>query len=225
MAHLDDELAQALKDSEERSATEPTVAPVQAPHGDAGRKAPRGSLPLLIGLLAVGGGALALVLTNVDGSAIYSKGVDELLDQKAALKHRTVKVNGMLVRGSLRSNLGGRGKQPCEYRFVLQKNDRTLPVRFAECVVPDTFRDVPNMDVDVTATGTLEPGGYFQAESIMAKCPSKYEMKQRAAAGEAAPHGPGSGDGSGLPAFGAPPAKGKDLKNSAPGVPASRKQG
>jgi len=61
-------------------------------------------------------------------------------------------------------------------------------VHYPQCSVPDTFRDVPNVDVEVTAEGTLTETGTFDASRIMAKCPSKYEMEQRAASGETVPH-------------------------------------
>jgi cytochrome c-type biogenesis protein CcmE len=40
----------------------------------------------------------------------------------------------------------------------------------------------------VTAEGKLTDSGHFEASNIMAKCPSKYEMKERAKGGEQAPH-------------------------------------
>jgi cytochrome c-type biogenesis protein CcmE len=70
----------------------------------------------------------------------------------------------------------------------MKKNSAEVEVRYPQCVVPDTFRDVPNMDVDVTATGKLAKDGHFQASQIMAKCPSKYDMKQMAASGKQMPH-------------------------------------
>lgn len=207
MAHLDDELAQALKDSEEQAATQPIMAPVVLPPGNQGKQpASRGNLGLLVGLLVAAGGILALVLNNADDSAIYSKDVDQLLAQASKLKERNVNVKGMLVKGTLKSNLAYVPKQPCEYRFVLYAKDgQELPVRYGGCVIPDTFRDLPTMDVEVTATGKLTPEGYFQADHIMAKCPSKYEMKQRALAGEVAPHQGSQGPGSNsLPPLGTP---------------------
>ena len=42
---------------------------------------------------------------------------------------------------------------------------------------PDTFRDVPEGGVLVTAEGTLTSEGHFQATNIMAKCTSKYDPK------------------------------------------------
>jgi cytochrome c-type biogenesis protein CcmE len=55
-------------------------------------------------------------------------------------------------------------------------------------VVPDTFRDVPGMDVGVTVEGALQADNSFEATSVLAKCPSKYEMKDRANKGEQMPH-------------------------------------
>jgi cytochrome c-type biogenesis protein CcmE len=79
---------------------------------------------------------------------------------------------------------------PCEYRFSIEKNGTTLPVRFAQCVVPDTFRDVPDVDVGVTVEGELQADSSFEASSVLAKCPSKYEMQQKKQNGEQMPHGP-----------------------------------
>jgi cytochrome c-type biogenesis protein CcmE len=98
---------------------------------------------------------------------------------------RAVRVEGTLKKGSLM-----RRDQPCEYRFTIAKSGTELPVRYARCIVPDTFRDMPGMDVTVIAEGTLEQAGHFEASSIMAQCPSKYEMQEKAKKGEVAPHNP-----------------------------------
>ena len=50
-----------------------------------------------------------------------------------------------------------------------------LPVRFAGCVVPDTFRDVPGLDVEVTVEGELcDTCHTFDASMLIAKCHSKW---------------------------------------------------
>ncbi|HVU00607.1 MAG TPA: cytochrome c maturation protein CcmE [Polyangiaceae bacterium] len=182
MSRIDDELAKAVEESEADEAARPVVVPETAAAPTP--KKPRRELALLAALLVIGGGILTLVMTSFDGAAIYSKSVDELVAQKSELASRNLRVQGTLVKGSL-----ARRDSPCEYRFRMQKNGAEIEVRYPQCVVPDTFRDVPNMDVDVTATGKLAQDGHFQASEIMAKCPSKYDMKQKAAAGEHAPHG------------------------------------
>jgi cytochrome c-type biogenesis protein CcmE len=45
------------------------------------------------------------------------------------------------------------------------------------------------MDVGVTVEGELHADNSFEATSVLAKCPSKYEMSDRKANGEAMPHG------------------------------------
>ena len=195
MSKIDDELAKAVEDSEADEASRPVVmtGPVE-PHG----RKPRRELVLLGTLLAIGAAILTLVMTNLNDAAIYSKGVDEMIAQKDTLKDRNLRVQGTLVKGTL-----ARRDSPCEYRFRMKKNGAEVEVRYPQCVVPDTFRDVPNMDVDVTATGKLAKDGHFQASQIMAKCPSKYDMKQMAASGKQMPHGMGQpAAGAALPATG-----------------------
>jgi cytochrome c-type biogenesis protein CcmE len=188
MTKLDEELERAVATAEADTAVSKDAPPPPPPPA----KKPRRNLGLLIALFVMGGGALALVMTSFEGAAVYSKGVDELLTQKEKLGERTVRVDGILVKGSLM-----RRDQPCEYRFRMTKNGQELPVRYAQCVVPDTFRDVPNVDVQVTAEGKLDPAGHLEANTIFAKCPSKYEMQESAKKGEQAPHGP-------IPPAGAP---------------------
>jgi len=138
----------------------------------------------IIGLAMVAAAVAALVLTGMQDNAIYSKPVDQLLAQKAKFAGRPVRAEGNLIHGSLMKR-----EQPCEYRFSIAKNGVELPVRFAQCVVPDTFRDVPDLDVGVTVEGELQSDDSFEATSVLAKCPSKYEMKQRKDHGEQMPHG------------------------------------
>lgn len=179
MSGVDQELREAVEAAEARAAAEP----VSLPHQEPGASKPKRSIGLLVALLVMGGGILGLVMTNFEDAAIYSKGVHELVREKDKFAARNVKVSGTLVKGTL-----VRRDEPCEYRFKIQKEGVELPVHYAQCVVPDTFRDVPGMDVDVTAEGRLTSAGHFEASHIMAKCPSKYEMQERAKKGERAPH-------------------------------------
>jgi cytochrome c-type biogenesis protein CcmE len=179
MSNLDDELARAVQDSEAVAQAEPAQA---AP---ARRSPPKRSIALLAGLLVAGGAILTLVFTSFNDSAIYARNVDELVAQRQKLAGRNVRVEGTLKKGTL-----VRRDEPCEYRFTIVGKTSEVPVHYARCTVPDTFRDVPGMDVMATAEGTLDPSGHLEASTIMAKCPSKYEMKERAGKGEQAPHQP-----------------------------------
>lgn len=143
----------------------------------------KGSLGLLIVLLVMAGGIIALVMTSFKDAAVYAKNVDQVKAEAAQLGGRRLRVEGNLVHGSLE-----RRDQPCEYRFTIKGKDAELPVRFPQCIVPDTFKDVPGMDIGVTVEGKLASNGGFEASQVLAKCPSKYEMKEKRDHGEKMPH-------------------------------------
>ena len=141
-------------------------------------------LILLLGLVMGAALIASMALFGMKDNAIYSKPVDQLVAEKAKFTDKQVRAEGNLVHGSLVKR-----DSPCEYRFTIQKNGVQVPVRFPQCVVPDTFRDVPDMDVGVTVEGELRADNTFDATTVLAKCPSKYEMKERAGRGEKMPHG------------------------------------
>jgi|SRR5688572_11401316 len=197
MSRIDDELEQAVRDAENDSdpgaaarpgaAKRDVVRPVVADAEEQKR-----SWGLLAGLMALGGGVLFFVFNSGQDAVVYSYQVDELKAQAADLGERQVRVQGMLVSGTLE-----RRDEPCEYRFMMQKagvhGAEPLKVQYAQCVVPDTFRDVKGVEVEVTAEGRLAEDGHLEASKIFAKCPSKYEMKEGAAAMGARPdHGGGA---------------------------------
>ena len=178
---VDQELARAVAETD-AEASVPAVAQAAGPERPLPKK--KGNLGLLIGLLVMVAGVLVLVFTSFKGAAIYSLGVDQLVKEQARYNQRTIRVKGMLVKGT-----SSRRDEPCEYRFKLQEKGVVLAVQHPSCVVPDTFKDMPGMDVEVQAEGKLaDDGKTFVSTAIVAKCPSKYEMQQKSKMGEVAPH-------------------------------------
>lgn len=161
------------------------VRPSRRRHEVRDSNAARRGLLIVVPLVMAGAAVAALVLTGMKDNAIYSKPVDELIAQRSKFTGRPVRAEGNLVHGTLTKR-----ETPCEYRFTIEKREVQVPVRFAQCIVPDTFRDVAGMDVGVTVEGELLADNTFEATSVLAKCPSKYEMKDRANKGETMPHGP-----------------------------------
>ena len=129
------------------------------------------------------GGALSLLLFGSEASdaLVYSKLVNEVLTKPEDFKGRELRVEGVLKQGSIQFR-----EQPCEYRFVIGKEGKEMPVRFSQCIVPDTFKD--GLGVQVSVQGRLTNDGYFMANKVIAKCPSKYEMQERQKNGEKMPH-------------------------------------
>ena len=61
-----------------------------------------------------------------------------------------------------------------------------MAVDFPQCVVPDTFRE--GMGITVVVEGRLAADGTFHASQVIPRCPSRYEMDERAGRGETMPH-------------------------------------
>jgi cytochrome c-type biogenesis protein CcmE len=110
--------------------------------------------------LAAGVAAAMAPLTR----EIRTVSVGEVAAGAASLEGRRVRLRGTLVHGSL-----AKRESPCEYRFRLSGDGVEVPVRHAQCVVPDTFRDTPGVDLEVLAEGRLRADGYFAAASVMAR--------------------------------------------------------
>jgi len=172
---LDDELAQVagLDDNEAKDGSGGAVPPVVQPIAakPSGRK--NASLGLLAVLLVMGGALVALFMVGFKEAAIYATPVEDLLSQQDKLLGRKVRVEGELVPGTL-----AKRDKPCEYRFTIHGKtsaDKQLNVSYPQCVIPDTFRDVPGGGVQVTIEGALKSAGNFEATLVMAKCSSKYD--------------------------------------------------
>lgn len=163
---LDEELAQALQSSEQHDA--PPVE--KAPERRASSEARSRSMGLLAVLLVMAGALVALFLVGFKEAAIYALPVDQLMSSQDKLAGRKVRVEGELVPGTLVKR-----DDPCEYRFTIHSAQAQMPVRYAQCVIPDTFRDMPGGGVQVTVEGALNREGNFDATLVMAKCTSKYD--------------------------------------------------
>lgn len=169
---LDNELAQAILpgDDEVPALEKPAVA-----RREPASHSPR-NMGLLVVLLVMVGSVVTLFLVGFKEAAVYATPVDTLVaaNGKGELVGRKVRVEGELVPGTLEKR-----DQPCEYRFNVHGKDtkQILSVRYAQCVIPDTFRDVPQGGVQVTVEGALSKEGGFEASLVMAKCASKYDPK------------------------------------------------
>ena len=204
MSRIDDELEQAVRDADGQSDGE-AASPRARSGASAARSAGDVARPvvadaeehkrswgLLAGLLVLGGGVLAFVFNSGEDSVVYSYSVDQLKTQAAEIGERQVRVQGILVPSTLVKR-----DDPCEHRFMMQtagvKGSEPLKVVYAQCVVPDTFREVAGVEVEVTAEGRMAEDGHLEASKIFAKCPSKYEMREGAAElGKAPDHGGGA---------------------------------
>ena len=117
----------------------------------------------IIILLALG----YLGYTSFAGAATYYYKVNEVLAKGSSVIGDNVRVEGHVALDSVQREAAGR-----LLKFTISDNGtgESIPVVYSG-VVPDTFK----AGTDVVVEGKLDSDGIFQAQTIMTKCPSKYE--------------------------------------------------
>ncbi|MFO8073737.1 MAG: cytochrome c maturation protein CcmE [Polyangia bacterium] len=123
-------------------------------------------IQIAISALLVGGGLIYLIASSFGDSMVYYKTVEEVLAERERFEGRPVRVNGLLVDGSVR-----RKPNSDEFRFDLSKNEKVLSISYSG-ILPDSMK--PGRELVVQ--GVLQPGAdLLMADEILTKCPSKYE--------------------------------------------------
>ena len=112
-----------------------------------------------------------LIYTGATDATMYYLTVSEL---KAAIEtgdvayDENMRMHGKVVTGSIeRGDVGS-----MRIRFLAHEGGMQIPVVYND-VVPDTFRD----DSEVVVEGGYARDGTFNAHTLYAKCPSKYEAE------------------------------------------------
>lgn len=107
-----------------------------------------------------------LVYAGFMGSATYYYTISEFVEQPAATNGENVRVNGLVIPGSVKQEAAG-----SILRFTIAdiEQDQNLPVVYRG-VTPDTFK----AGGDVVVEGHLNSDGIFEAHTLMPKCASKY---------------------------------------------------
>ena len=119
---------------------------------------------------AVGAGIIVVALScmawvGARDSKTYYHTISELSTLQGSALHARIRVGGDVAAGSIAHRDGG-------VDFVLTEQGRTLPVTYVGSdPLPDTFKDGAQCLVE----GHQMPDGHFVAETIQAKCASKYE--------------------------------------------------
>ncbi len=123
-------------------------------------------LSFIIAGLAILGAIAYLVYANTQTDAVYYLTVSELKHCTiAACTTQSVRVAGIVQAGSI-----VRDDQKQTIRFVITDSGQSLPVVY-NGIVPDIFQ--PGLTVVVEGHYTGQ--GPFQAQTLLTKCPSKFQ--------------------------------------------------
>lgn len=114
--------------------------------------------------LAIAAAVVYLIMANTTATAAYYMTVNELRACHQCAT-RTVRVAGIVEAGSI-----VRDDKTQLVRFSITQQQDALPVTYSG-VVPDIFRP----GIQVVVEGKLLPSGVFDAQTLLAKCPSKFQ--------------------------------------------------
>ena len=116
-----------------------------------------------LGVLAL---AAVLVLSALKDSIVFFNSPTDVVENKVQPGSR-IRLGGLVKPGTLQ-----RGDQ-LAVRFEVTDGNRAIAVSY-QGILPDLFREGQG----VIAEGTLEPGGGFKADSVLAKHDEKYMPKE-----------------------------------------------
>jgi len=127
-----------------------------------------------IGIALLVGAMAYLVIASLSGTSVYYYTLDEL-KALAIPPTEKIRVSGALDKESVDYDPSG----PV-LRFRLQNEDGSekLPIVFHD-VMPDNLME----STEIVATGYLKDGKFY-AESLLVKCPSRYEAAEEELSGD-----------------------------------------
>ena len=108
-----------------------------------------------------------LVFAGVKDSMVYYITVDELLEDVPDIYGQKIRVSGTVVDGSIQNELDD------SLRFTIEAGEGTLDVEY-DGVIPDIFTD----GVEAVVEGKFSRNNIFEADLLLAKCPTKYESEE-----------------------------------------------
>jgi len=127
-------------------------------------------LSVVSGVVVASAIILVVATSSNDGDALeYFKDVHQALAQPEKWVTKRLRLHGNVVAGTIQKK-----KSSLDYRFAMHSGNRWVEVTYRG-LVPDTFKDC----AEVVVKGKLTSATLFEADDITAKCPSKYEEKER----------------------------------------------
>ena len=108
-----------------------------------------------------------LIFAGVKDSMVYYITVDELLEDVPDIYGQKIRVSGTVVHGSIKNDLDD------SLRFTIADGRGEIDVEY-DGIIPDIFTD----GVEAVVEGKLSGDNVFEADLLLAKCPTKYESEE-----------------------------------------------
>ncbi len=120
-----------------------------------------------LGGLVILGAILYLVYMGLQNAPVYYVTTSEL-QHGAGSTSQMVRVAGKVVPGTIQ-----KGDDAFTYRFSISDGAGTIPVIY-KGALPDVFQE----NIEVVVEGKYSQDGVFNAKTVLAKCPSKFESAE-----------------------------------------------
>ncbi len=124
----------------------------------------KGKLKFIIAILVIALTVGYLVYGGVKDTMVYYLTVQELRAQVPTVYDSRVRVSGTVVPGTIVQENDG------SLEFQITDGAETIDVQY-EGIIPDIFAD----DVEAVVEGKYTKNDVFEADTLLAKCPTKYE--------------------------------------------------
>ena len=105
-----------------------------------------------------------LVYGGVKDAKVYYLTIGELKERVPSVYQDRVRVSGTVVPGSIKKEIDG------SLEFAITDGKEAIDIKY-KGIIPDIFRD----EVEAVVEGVYTPDNLFQANLLLAKCPTKYE--------------------------------------------------
>lgn len=126
------------------------------------RRKRRLPISFILGGVAILGAVIYLIFANTQSDAMYYMTVSELKSCKVCT------TESVRVAGSVQAIVYDNAHS--QVRFVINDGSHSLPVVYSG-IIPDIFRT----GVTVVVEGHYTGQGPFQAQTLLTKCPSKFQ--------------------------------------------------
>jgi len=123
---------------------------------------------LAVGVAVLVAAVAYLLVTGLQSTAVYYLTVSELRAAGSSVYGQPIRVAGNVVQGSIQ-------RDPTSFVVHFEAEDASgrIPVVYRG-VLPDIFGD----NIEVVVEGRYGETGVFNASTLLAKCPSKFEPMQ-----------------------------------------------
>lgn len=128
----------------------------------------KGKLKFIIAIIIIAGAISYLVFSGVKDTMVYYLTIDELQAKVPEVYGERVRVSGIVVPGTIIKDKNG------NIEFRITDGENNIDVKYSG-IIPDIFAD----DVEAVVEGNYSQQNVFNADVLLAKCPTKYESDEK----------------------------------------------